>query len=128
VLIVVLIGAAASGLRRERPHRQRRMRCAQLGDISIDWSRQEQLTNASTIIGVAAQMNLPSQAAVIAVTTAMQESDLQNRDYGDCDSFGLFQQRPSQGWEPRRGSSTLNTPPAPSTPGSPRLPGGRPCR
>jgi cell wall-associated NlpC family hydrolase len=28
----------------------------------------------------------------------LQESDLQNLDYGDRDSLGLFQQRPSQGW------------------------------
>ena len=28
----------------------------------------------------------------------MQESTLLNVDYGDRDSLGLFQQRPSQGW------------------------------
>ena len=28
----------------------------------------------------------------------MQESKLRNLDYGDRDSLGLFQQRPSQGW------------------------------
>lgn len=28
----------------------------------------------------------------------MQESRLTNLDYGDLDSLGLFQQRPSQGW------------------------------
>jgi hypothetical protein len=28
----------------------------------------------------------------------MQESRLRNLDYGDRDSLGLFQQRPSQGW------------------------------
>jgi hypothetical protein len=34
----------------------------------------------------------------IALATAMQESKLRNLDYGDRDSLGLFQQRPSQGW------------------------------
>jgi hypothetical protein len=34
----------------------------------------------------------------IAPATAMQESGLRNLDYGDRDSLGLFQQRPSQGW------------------------------
>jgi hypothetical protein len=34
----------------------------------------------------------------IAVAVAIQESDLQNLPYGDSDSLGLFQQRPSQGW------------------------------
>jgi hypothetical protein len=28
----------------------------------------------------------------------MQESGLRNLDFGDRDSLGLFQQRPSQGW------------------------------
>src|SRR5699024_6562435 len=34
----------------------------------------------------------------IAVATAIQESKLRNISYGDRDSLGLFQQRPSQGW------------------------------
>jgi hypothetical protein len=34
----------------------------------------------------------------IAYATALQESKLQNLDYGDLDSVGVFQQRPSQGW------------------------------
>jgi len=34
----------------------------------------------------------------LALATAMQESRLRNLDYGDRDSLGLFQQRPSQGW------------------------------
>ena len=38
------------------------------------------------------------RSAVIAVATAMQESQLQNINYGDRDSLGLFQQRPSCGW------------------------------
>ena len=35
---------------------------------------------------------------MIALATAQQESRLRNLDYGDRDSLGLFQQRPSQGW------------------------------
>jgi hypothetical protein len=35
---------------------------------------------------------------VIALATAQQESRLRNLDYGDRDSLGLFQQRPSSGW------------------------------
>ena len=41
---------------------------------------------------------LPERAVVIALATAQQESRLRNLDYGDRDSLGLFQQRPSQGW------------------------------
>ncbi|TPX00513.1 hypothetical protein FJ656_32410, partial [Schumannella luteola] len=32
------------------------------------------------------------------LAAAMQESSLRNIDYGDRDSLGLFQQRPSTGW------------------------------
>ena len=33
-----------------------------------------------------------------AIATAIQESKLRNINYGDRDSLGLFQQRPSTGW------------------------------
>ncbi len=58
----------------------------------------EQLENARTIAAVAVERGLPERAVVIALATAMQESTLRNLDYGDRDSLGLFQQRPSQGW------------------------------
>ncbi|GGM76432.1 lipoprotein [Longimycelium tulufanense] len=61
------------------------------------WSA-EQTGNAHTITTVTAQRRLPQRAAVIAVATAMQESKLRNLNYGDRDSLGLFQQRPSMGW------------------------------
>jgi hypothetical protein len=41
---------------------------------------------------------LPARAGTIAIATAIQESKLRNINYGDRDSLGLFQQRPSQGW------------------------------
>lgn len=58
----------------------------------------EQSANAATITMVAVQRDLPPRAASIALATAIQESELRNIDYGDADSVGLFQQRPSQGW------------------------------
>ncbi len=58
----------------------------------------EQSSNAATIAAVAMQRGLPARAATIGIATAIQESKLQNIDYGDRDSLGLFQQRPSQGW------------------------------
>jgi murein DD-endopeptidase MepM/ murein hydrolase activator NlpD len=61
----------------------------------------EQMANASRIVaavrGYAPTSDEP-YAAVVAIATAMQESTLRNLDYGDRDSLGLFQQRPSQGW------------------------------
>jgi hypothetical protein len=58
----------------------------------------EQAANAATIAQVARDRGLPDRAVVIALATAQQESRLRNLDYGDRDSLGLFQQRPSQGW------------------------------
>jgi len=57
-----------------------------------------QIGNARIIVGVSQQLRLPPRAAVIAVATARQESGLRNLRYGDRDSVGLFQQRPSAGW------------------------------
>ena len=53
---------------------------------------------AATIAGIAARHRLPQRAVTIALAAALQESKLQNLDYGDRDSVGVFQQRPSQGW------------------------------
>jgi len=58
----------------------------------------EQANNAAIITAVATQRKLPARAATIAIATALQESKLRNLTYGDRDSLGLFQQRPSQGW------------------------------
>jgi hypothetical protein len=51
---------------------------------------------------VATRRALPTRAAAIAIATALQESTLRNLTYGDRDSLGLFQQRPSQGWGTRQ--------------------------
>lgn len=58
----------------------------------------DQTDNAALIAVTAAQRGLPARAATIGLATALQESRLINIDYGDRDSIGLFQQRPSQGW------------------------------
>ena len=58
----------------------------------------EQAQVSATIAAVAARRRLPERAVVIAYGTALQESKLLNLDYGDRDSVGVFQQRPSQGW------------------------------
>jgi len=63
--------------------------------VSLDT---DQAAIAATIAGVAARHRLPPQAVTIAYAAALQESQLQNLTYGDRDSVGVFQQRPSQGW------------------------------
>lgn len=74
---------------------------------------QVQMNNALTIVRTGQAMGLPERAFVIAVATAMQESQLRNLastripesyqynaegEGSDHDSVGLFQQRPSAGW------------------------------
>ncbi|WP_255546623.1 LysM peptidoglycan-binding domain-containing protein [Glaciihabitans sp. dw_435] len=58
----------------------------------------EMKTNATIITRVGQQLGVPDYGIVIALAAAMQESTLRNIDYGDRDSIGLFQQRPSAGW------------------------------
>ena len=63
--------------------------------IGLDFG---QAADAATIAGVAEKDGLPTRALTIAYATAMQESKLENLTYGDRDSVGVFQQRPSEGW------------------------------
>ncbi|WP_307847014.1 NlpC/P60 family protein [Micromonospora sp. D93] len=62
----------------------------------------EQASSASAIVAVGQRMSVPPRGWVIAVATALQESNLVNHGHlgpaNDHDSLGLFQQRPSQGW------------------------------
>ena len=63
--------------------------------VSLD---PQQASIAATIAAVAASERLPARAVTVAYATAMQESHMHNLDYGDQDSVGVFQQRPSEGW------------------------------
>ncbi|HXX90526.1 MAG TPA: hypothetical protein VEI83_09925 [Acidimicrobiales bacterium] len=58
----------------------------------------EQAQNAAIIAAVGYRMGMPDHAVTVALATAFQESALHNLTYGDLDSVGLFQQRPSEGW------------------------------
>jgi hypothetical protein len=58
----------------------------------------DQAADATTIAAVATRMRLPDHAVTVALATSLQESKLHNYPFGDRDSLGLFQQRPSQGW------------------------------
>ncbi|MEV4759735.1 hypothetical protein AB0J86_32210 [Micromonospora sp. NPDC049559] len=74
---------------------------------------QAQMDNANTIVKVGVRMKVPRKGLIVAIATAMQESNLYNLanasvpeslDYPnqgvgyDNDSVGLFQQRSSSGW------------------------------
>ncbi|WP_314146390.1 LysM peptidoglycan-binding domain-containing protein [uncultured Leifsonia sp.] len=58
----------------------------------------EMRANAALIIRIGREQGVPDQGIVVALAAAAQESGLRNVRYGDRDSLGLFQQRPSTGW------------------------------
>lgn len=87
----------------------------------------EMATNARIIIQVGREMKIPNYGIVIALATAAQESTLRNLNYGDRDSVGLFQQRPSSGWgtpqqilDPRYATRAFFGGPNSPTPGNTR--------
>jgi hypothetical protein len=72
--------------------------CMATGDGQAITLEPSQAGIAATIAGVAQREALPTRAVTVAYAAAWQESKLQNLTYGDRDSVGIFQQRPSQGW------------------------------
>ncbi|WP_243841814.1 LysM peptidoglycan-binding domain-containing protein [Salinibacterium sp. ZJ77] len=58
----------------------------------------EMRANALIIVQIGRDLGVSDRGIIIALATAMQESSLRNINYGDRDSLGLFQQRPSSGW------------------------------
>lgn len=50
------------------------------------------------IIRIGRDLGVSERGIAIALATSMVESWLRNLDWGDRDSLGLFQQRPSTGW------------------------------
>ncbi|WP_396823307.1 LysM peptidoglycan-binding domain-containing protein [Microbacterium trichothecenolyticum] len=58
----------------------------------------EQVANAQLIVRIGRELGVSDRGIAIALGTAMQESSLRNVTFGDRDSLGLFQQRPSYGW------------------------------
>ncbi|RPF22501.1 hypothetical protein [Myceligenerans xiligouense] len=73
-------------------------RCAAELDGTDWYLSPAQADNAALVAETAVRRGLPARAATIGLATALQESKLINITYGDRDSLGLFQQRPSQGW------------------------------
>ena len=57
-----------------------------------------QVDNVQRILTATRNAGGNRNAQIIALMTAMQESKFCNIQFGDRDSLGLFQQRPSQGW------------------------------
>jgi hypothetical protein len=101
VLVVLVAGIGVFLYLRSRgvtppvPGQQRCVATAGTGSVTVDL---DQAHYASIIAGVSVRRGLAPRAASIALATAYQESGIRNLQYGDRDSQGLFQQRPSQGW------------------------------
>ena len=59
---------------------------------------QAQVENAQIILDVGIKEGASDEMLMVAIATSIQESGLENLDYGDRDSQGLFQQRESMDW------------------------------
>ncbi len=93
VSVVVVLNRSGDGIKLPRIGPECTVRAD--GEVTLD---SVQMANAATITAVGVRKEMPEQAVVVALATALQESKLENLDDGDRDSVGLFQQRPSQGW------------------------------
>jgi hypothetical protein len=102
VVVVLLVGlfvAYLAVVRRPPSVPIRATACMADGPTGQGWQLGvSQAAIAATIAGVADKRAMPTRALAIAYAAAMQESGLADLDYGDRDSVGVFQQRPSQGW------------------------------
>ncbi|XVS65422.1 C40 family peptidase [Actinosynnema sp. CA-299493] len=58
----------------------------------------EQRTTVANIISIGRERRLSPLAWQVAIQAGMTESGLRSLDYGDRDSLGIFQMRPSMGW------------------------------
>jgi hypothetical protein len=100
-VLVVLAGIALLLLRGTGVLPQPEGCRAEVGEAAVDLTT-EQAENAAVIAAVGVRRGLPARAVSIALATAYQESKIVNLDYGDRDSLGIFQQRPSMGWGTER--------------------------
>jgi peptidoglycan DL-endopeptidase CwlO len=59
---------------------------------------EEARSTVAKIIQIGKERELPPLAWQVAIQAGMTESGLRSLDYGDRDSLGIFQMRPSMGW------------------------------
>jgi hypothetical protein len=93
--VAVFLWLRDRGVAAPVPGQQRCVATAAGRSVAVDL---DQAHFASIIVGLSVRRGLAPRAASIAMATAYQETGIRNLDYGDRDSVGLFQQRPSQGW------------------------------
>lgn len=105
LVVVALVVVATLGVRgwlRDRgvvvaplPGEERCVATVDDRDVVLDL---DQAHYTSIVVGLSVRRGLAPRAGSIAMATVYQETGIRNLDYGDRDSVGLFQQRPSQGW------------------------------
>ncbi|PXY19939.1 NlpC/P60 family protein [Prauserella sp. PE36] len=71
---------------------------ASKGEADASELDEEQRGIVSLIISIGKERKLSPRAWQIAIQAGMTESRLRNLNYGDRDSLGIFQMRPSMGW------------------------------
>ncbi len=98
VLLAVAVGGVVLLLRSIEVERPFSATCVASDGEARALLDPDQAATAAMIAGIGVERGLPARAVTIALATAMQESRIRNIDYGDRDSVGIFQQRPSQGW------------------------------
>ncbi|HET6286943.1 MAG TPA: C40 family peptidase [Amycolatopsis sp.] len=68
------------------------------GSSDVNKLDEEQKGIVALIISIGKQRTLSPRAWQVAIQAGMTESKLRNLTYGDRDSLGIFQMRPSMGW------------------------------
>jgi hypothetical protein len=95
---VVLVGLAGVAYLTFRGPSKKGLPCRVVDGSRTYRLDREQAANAGVIAAAAGTVGLSHHSVTIGIAAALQESGLHNLTYGDRDSLGLFQQRPSQGW------------------------------
>jgi hypothetical protein len=98
VVAVAVIAGAVTVTLRLRHHNPPAPSCSVHTTSATYTLAPDQAANSTTIAAVGKRLGLPDHAVTVALAAALQESGLHNLPFGDRDSLGLFQQRPSQGW------------------------------
>lgn len=101
LVLVLVAGVLALAWARQRdllPPLMFEQRCvATAGGDSVVLTG-EQAYYAAIVAGVGVGRDIGEHGVTIALATVYQETGIRNLTYGDRDSLGLFQQRPSQDW------------------------------
>ncbi len=103
VVLVLIVTAGIVGVAWLRQQRQIaplafEKRCVATGPSGSVSLTLDQARWTSIVVGMGVRHQVGVHGATIAMATVYQETGIRNLDYGDRDSLGLFQQRPSQDW------------------------------